>query len=290
MSYRRAKKVLITDLDNTLWDWFDAWHQAFSAMLGRLTELSGVPQEVLEGQIREIHRDHGTTEYSWLVREIPALIDAAAPADPAVVYDEAVHVLNSRRKAATKLYPGVRETLTELKAAGVRIVAYTESIAFWSEWRVRQTGLDGVIDALYSAPDHDPPSGRSLEELRRFPPSEYGLKKTLHKHTPPGVLKPSALVLRTILDKQGAHPDEAVYIGDSLMKDIVMAQHTGVLDVHAKYGEAQSKAGYDLLRRVSHWSDDDVARERAIAESSTSIVPTIACDSFDQLLPLFKQV
>lgn len=290
MSYRTAKKVLITDLDNTLWDWFDAWYQAFSAMLARLTELSGVPQDVLEGQIRRIHQDRGTTEYSWLVGEIPALIAAAAPADPAVVYDEAVHVLNSRRKAATKLYPGVREALTELRNLGVRIVAYTESIAFWSEWRVRHTRLDGIIDALYSAPDHDLPAGLTIDDLRMLPPSDYGLKETRHKHIPRGVLKPSTLVLQSILDEQGFRPEEAVYVGDSLMKDITMAQRAGILDVYAKYGESQNRAGYDLLRRVSHWSDEDVAREREIAQSSGIVVPTLTCHhAFDEVLPLFDR-
>jgi phosphoglycolate phosphatase len=290
MAYRTGKKILITDLDNTLWDWFDAWYQSFSAMLARLTEISGVPQEVLEGQIRAIHQERGTTEYSWLIGEVPALIDAAAPADPAVVYDDAVHVLNSRRRAATQLYPGVRETLIKLKRLDVRIVAYTESVAYWSEWRIRYTRLDGIIDALYSAPDHDLPAGRDIGDLRMLPPTEYGLRRTRHNHIPRGVLKPNALVLRSILDEQGFRPEEAVYIGDSPMKDIVMAQQAGVLDVYAKYGESQSRAGYDLLRRVSHWSDDDVAQEREIAQSGEIVVPTVTSNrSFDEVLALFDR-
>jgi FMN phosphatase YigB (HAD superfamily) len=290
MGYRTAKKILITDLDNTLWDWFDAWYQAYSAMLAQLTVLSGVPRDVLERQVRTIHQERGTTEYSWLVSEIPALIEAAAPADPALVYDEAVHVLNSRRKAATTLYPDVRETLLELRNLDVRIVAYTESIAYWSEWRIRHTRLDGIIDALYSAPDHDLPAGRSIDDLRMFPPSEYGLRKTLHNHVPRGVQKPSERVLRSILDEQGFRPEDAVYIGDSLMKDIAMAQRAGVLDVYAKYGESQRTAGYDLLRRVSHWSDEDIVREREITQSTEVVVPTLTCHhSFMEVLPLFDR-
>jgi phosphoglycolate phosphatase len=290
MNRRTGKKILITDLDNTHWDWFDAWHQSFAAMLTRLAEMSGVPREVLEEQIRAIHEKRGTTEYSWLIGEIPALIDTAAPVDPAVLYDDAVHVLNSRRRATTRLYPGVREALTQLKRLDVRIVAYTESVAYWSEWRIRHTRLDGIIDVLYSAPDHDLPAGRDIRDLRMLPPTEYGLKRTRHNHIPRGVLKPNALVLRSILDEQGFRPEEAVYLGDSLMKDIVMAQQAGVLDVYAKYGESQSRPGYDLLRRVSHWSDNDIARERAIAQSTAIVVPTVTCQrSFDEVLPLFNR-
>lgn len=288
MSYGVPKRVVVTDLDNTLWDWFDAWYQSFAAMLARLTKLSGVPQDELERQIRVVHQAKGTTEYSWLVSEVPALIEAAAPGDPAEVFDEAVHVLNSRRKAATKLYPGVRNALEDLKKRGITILAYTESIAYWTEWRVRRTGLDGVIDVLYSAPDHDLPVGTTIEDLRRLPPTEYGLKRTRHEHVPRGVLKPNAQVLHSILDEQRYRPEEAVYIGDSLMKDMSMAQDAGVLDIHAKYGEVQGKAEYDLLRRVSHWSDEDVAREREIAQSVGTITPTVTCHrSFTEVLPLF---
>jgi FMN phosphatase YigB (HAD superfamily) len=290
MRRKPTKRLLVTDLDNTLWDWFEAWYQSFSAMLSKLVELSGLPQEILEEEIRKIHQARGTSEYSWLLHEVPALIQAAAPTDPAVAFDEAAHVLNSRRRAATRLYPGVRKALTELKRAGVGIVAYTESIAYWTEWRVRHTRLDGVIDVLYSAPDHDLPAHRGLDELRTLPPSHYGLKTTVHRHIPRGLLKPNAGILRSILTEQGCEPEEAVYIGDSRMKDIAMAQQAGVLDVHAKYGEVQSRPEYDLLRRVSHWSDEDVARERELAQTTDVIVPTVTCHrSFDEVLPLFTR-
>jgi hypothetical protein len=72
------------------------------------------------------------------------------------------------------------------------------------------------------------------------------------------------------------------------MKDITMAQTAGILDVYAKYGEAQSLRGYDLLRRVSHWSDEEIERERMLAENQGRVLPSVVCDSgFDQLLPVF---
>ncbi|GGN07841.1 hypothetical protein GCM10009721_39320 [Terrabacter tumescens] len=290
MADRPRPKLLITDLDNTLWDWFDAWYQSFSGMLEELCELSGVEQDVLERQIRAVHQARGTTEYSNLVNEVPALVAAAAPDAPAVAFNEALHVLNSRRKSVTKLYPGVRESLASLKNAGVRVVAYTESGAFWTEWRMRHTGLDGVIDVLYSAPDHDLPDGMRPEDLRtgHLPPSAYGLKVTKHHHVPRGVYKPSEDVLRSILEDQGCQPSEAVYVGDSLMKDIAMARATGVLDVHAAYGQVQKRPEYGLLQRVSNWPDEDVERERALARDSAAIIPTISCaERFDEVLSVF---
>jgi FMN phosphatase YigB (HAD superfamily) len=279
--------LLVTDLDNTLWDWFAAWHASFSAMLERLIEISGVPAEVLEPQIRAVHQARGTAEYSFLLDEVPALVEASGSVPPSKRYDDALHQLHSRRRATTRLYPGVLEALTSLKQAGIAIAAYTESLAYWTEWRIRWTSLDGLIDRLYSAPDHDLPNGVSREQIRTKAGDEYGLKHTKHLPLPRGVMKPNAEILRSILSDCGVQPDQVVYVGDSLMKDIAMAQSVGVLDVHAKYGEAHQKAEYELLRRVTHWTDKDVQREKELSRRP-EVHPTITLQQgFPELLPVF---
>src|SRR3546814_5919230 len=62
-----------------------------------------------------------------------------------------------------------------------------------------------------------------------------------------------------------------------------MAQHAGVTDAHAAYGAAQQQDAYALLRRVSHWPQDDVEREKTLLNDAT-IIPTYRLDRFDQLL------
>jgi phosphoglycolate phosphatase len=280
-------KVLITDLDNTLWDWFAAWHESFLSMLERLSELSGIPQEILEAEMQTVHQLRSTSEYSNLLNELPSLVEKSGDLTPLEVFDDAIHVLNKNRKQATKLYPGVATALRQIRGRGVTIVAYTESVAYWTEWRIKHTGLDGVIHILYSAPDHDLPSGITIEDLRRRPQDDYGLKITDHRHVPRGEVKPNAKILAAILDDLFCDPGDAVYVGDSLMKDIRMAQAADVLDVHAKYGEAQQRAEYELLRRVSHWPDEVVARERQLMLDA-EVTPTIVLrHRFDEVLPIF---
>lgn len=289
MNMTAEPRMLITDLDNTLWDWFEAWYQSFSALLDGLVSISGLDRQVLEDQIKAVHQRRGTTEYSNLVREVPALVEFAGSADPFDVFDEALHAQNSARKRATRLYPGVDETFEVLKRQGVRIVAYTESGAYWTEWRLRNTGLDGVIDVLYSSPDHDVAAGVAPEELRTGRHTgTYGLQATQHNQLPMGVLKPNKQVLLEILTEQQCTPAEVAYLGDSLMKDIAMAQGAGVLDVHAAYGQAQKRPEYDLLRRVTHWTDGDVAREAALSQGSGEIVPRLTCHrEINEVLPVF---
>jgi phosphoglycolate phosphatase len=118
-----VRKLLVTDLDNTLWDWFHAWYVSFSTILCKLVDLSGVPQTQLEAEIRAIHQARGTTEYSNLVNEVPSLARLAAPEPAAKVYFEAIAALHVARRTATKLYPNVHDTLSALKQAGVRLAS-----------------------------------------------------------------------------------------------------------------------------------------------------------------------
>ena len=51
------KYVLITDLDNTLFDWVDLWVNCFSAMLESIVEINGIPKEQLVPEIAAVHQN-----------------------------------------------------------------------------------------------------------------------------------------------------------------------------------------------------------------------------------------
>jgi phosphoglycolate phosphatase len=51
------------------------------------------------------------------------------------------------------------------------------------------------------------------------------------------------------------------------MKDVAMAQKAGVHDVHAAYGVAHKREEYELLREVTHWTAEDVERERRLSQA-----------------------
>ncbi len=280
--------VLVTDLDNTLWDWFGIWHASFSALLEGLAEISGVDTDVLEHEIRTIHQRVGTSEYSHLVQEIPSLARAFPDADLSEVFDDAIHAFRSARKRAMVLYPGVMDALSYIRSLGTTVVAYTESLSYYTSYRLKQFGLDGVIDFLYSPADHTFPEGIDASIMRTGDDdTTYVLQHTEHRETPPGVTKPSPEVLGTIVKQFSRSAASVAYVGDSLMKDVAMAQALGVWDVHANYGEIVESSEYDLLRRVSHWPQDDVVREQAMM-AAPDVVPHFVLEHrFDEILRLF---
>jgi FMN phosphatase YigB (HAD superfamily) len=286
---KRYFSIVITDLDNTLFDWVNIWHSSFRAMLDSVVKQSGIDENVLIPEFKAIHERHGTAEYAFSIEGLPSLKEKHPGQDLAMLYEPAITAFCEARTAALKLYPIVQETLEALKDKGCLLVGYTESMAFYTNYRARKLGLDRVLDYLYSPPDHDLPAGLTPEEIRRYDPGRYKLRRTEHRHTPKGETKPNPRVLLDIIKDIGGTPEETVYIGDNLMKDVHMAQAASVADVWAKYGEAKDRPEYELLRRVTHWRASDVEREKAV--KAADVKPSYILESsFSEILERFEFV
>lgn len=268
--------VVITDLDNTLFDWFSQWHQSFRAMLDSLVSASGVAEDVLLAEIQKVHQRHGTSEYAFLIEEIESLQKKFPGEDLIAKFDDAIHAYRKARNKYLRLYPGVMTTLKSLRKRGCLIVGYTESMAFYSNFRTQRLGLDGVLDYLYSPPDHDLPKDLTHDQIRKFPPEHYKLNQTIHRYTPKDELKPNPQLLLDIIDDIGGRPDQTLYVGDNLRKDVQMAQVVGVHDIHAAYGTAHKREEYELLVSVTHWPQEDVQKEQHI--EATKVQPSVTLE------------
>ena len=283
---KREVSLLVTDLDNTLYDWVGMWYQAFEAMLKEIERISGISREELEPEIQKVFQRYGTTEYAFVIQEIPSLSKKHPGEDLTAVYDEAIRAYRFARIEALRLYPDVLNVLGEIKKCGSMIVVFTESMGFYTMRRLKILGLDGLLDFVYSPPDH-----RTPEDLKRFyDESAYTLEKTVHRHIPEGEYKPNPQILKEIInaDDIKAKPEKTIYMGDSLMKDIKMAQDAGIVDIHAKYGVAMNSEAYEVLKRVTHWTKEDVEREKKILAGG-AVYPTYTLEnSISELFDHFE--
>jgi phosphoglycolate phosphatase len=203
-------------------------------MLERVAADSGIAEAVLESEFRNVFRRHGTSEYAFAIEELPSLQAKYPNQKLNETFAEAIHVYNSARKANLCLYPSVFSTLENVKDKGCLIIGYTESMAYYSNTRMKRLGLDRILDYLYSPEDHELPVGISKDQLRRYSPEHYALRRTIPRHTPTGERKPNPAVLKDIVYSVGGALDESIYIGDNLLKDITMAQAMPLTDVWAK--------------------------------------------------------
>jgi FMN phosphatase YigB (HAD superfamily) len=238
-------------------------------------------------EIAAVHQKHGTSEYSFLIDELPSLQPILKGRPATEVFVKSIEVYRTKRREHLHLYPTVAETLLKIKGRGTRIIGYTESMAFYSNYRVRRLGLDGVLDYVFCPEDHRLPSGLSPEDLRYYPASHYSLKFTEQEFTPRGSKKPDAAVLNAIISDLKLPKDGCVYVGDNLMKDVAMAFDCGVDAVWAKYGQAHKRPEYKLLQDVTHWTTEEVEREQKIREREHVDPNFILVERFSEILDLF---
>lgn len=203
------------------------------------------------------------------------------------MFASAIESYRQQRRLHLHLYPTVAETLLKIKGRGAIIIGYTESMAFYSNYRVRRLGLDGVLNHIFCPRDHVLPERLTPDDLRQYPAEHYKLMYTKQDFTPKGSTKPDPEVLNAIVNELRLDKADCVYVGDSLMKDVAMAIDCGVEDVWAKYGQAHKRPEYKLLQEVTHWTPEEVAREQKIKER-LDVHPTHTLEkTFSEILELF---
>lgn len=281
-------RLLICDLDNTLYDWVSYFVPSFYAMVDSAVKLLNCDRDILLDQFREVHRKHHDSEHPFSLLEtkiVKHLIDSSGKKEAIRILDPAFHAFNKSRVDNLKLHHGVIQTFELLKKDSIRIIAHTDSKLFSAIDRVRRLSLEKYIDRIYcrerSVSNH--PNGMTFEEWIDGFSSSKLVELSQHQS------KPNPSVLREICQRECIDLEHAVYVGDSLSKDIVMAKEAGVFAVWAEYGANHKKSDYQKLIRISHWTENDIKREKDLGSKAKSIKPDfIAQRSFSEILEVFS--
>jgi len=242
----------VTDVDNTLFDWVEMWSSGFEILLRDLVEFLDLDENTIKRSIRRANQILGTSECSEVMFHLD-IIDDVKRNQRSNELREMSARFQSAKDAATHLYAGVLATLNCLRTSGFRIVCLTESVRPYAEARAVHLGLDGLADLLV-CPKFDLTEGFASGmgiSLKRTP--VMTLRKNLRK--------PDPRVLLCVAERFDVPISNIVYVGDSLFKDITMANSAGARGFWAKYGDAAASSKYNTLREVSHWPDGDILAE-----------------------------
>jgi phosphoglycolate phosphatase len=280
-------KLLVTDLDNTLYDWVTFFSRAFYAMVNVAVETLGVPREQLLDELRDVHRKHHNSEQPFGLLEtatvkrmyghLPRRMQVAS-------LDNAFHAFNSARKNTLAAYSGVEQTLGRITAGGTVVVGHTEATVTNAQFRLSTLGLSRYLSALYAvehfgAGHPDPERRQPLDEVLEV------------RHLRQDERKPDPQILFDICRDFGVSPLETLYVGDSVSRDIGMAKEAGVWAAWAKYGLEYEASHWAGLVRVTHWTDEDVRRaSEAKARYGNTAADVVLQNGFDDLLENFDFV
>lgn len=276
-------KLLITDLDNTLYDWVTFFARSFSAMTQKLVEMTSLDREQLLNEFRDVHRRYGSSEHPFSVLELPSIQHYFGTKDRTVLYNAlrpALDAFSEARREHLRLYPSVEATLRELITRGVRVIGHTEAIGVNAYSRLRRLSIDGCFSHLYALEANLKPHPAQPSSPRADPPPGF------MQVVPLAERKPNPRLLADICGREGVDLQSVWYVGDSLTRDMSMARAAGVHSVWARYGTTYDRGMWDTLVRVTHWTDQDVRRESELRAMYSSIQPDHVIDRFSDLMSL----
>jgi phosphoglycolate phosphatase-like HAD superfamily hydrolase len=254
----RDQMLIVTDVDNTLYDWVGLWAGAFGAMLRTLAEKSRRPAQQWTKELQAVHLRRNATECPSLLCDLAAGPAWPVGVDPATVLPPAAAAYRQYWDHHLTTYPGIREALGELSEHGHVVVAYTEGDVSIAASRIARLGLAGIIRRVFGRaplPAAREAAWCTVGVMRNCPIAVDFIPREDSKPNPTG--------LRTIIGMCGASPQATVYVGDNLWKDVVMAQVLGVGAMWARYGTVRNPEHVALLEGVAHWSAQSVAAERS---------------------------
>lgn len=279
-------RLLITDLDNTLYDWVSYFATAFQAMVKQLAVLLSVDEETLRDQFKRVHQQHENSEQPFAIFELPAVHAHFGDLSNADLYQrlrEPLNAFRSAREESLRLYPSVSETLRELFELGVVVVGYTEAMAELAYQRLELLGILPFFSHLYALDGKLEPHPDPDRNLRRLA-SPPDFLTYIHRDK----RKPNPALLQAICSKELISPSQACYVGDSLIRDVAMAKAAGLTAVWARYGTNYPADLWQVVVRVTHWTDKDVLRESELRELFHDTRPDYTVDSFGDLIGLFE--
>ncbi|MFT3840369.1 MAG: HAD family hydrolase [Myxococcaceae bacterium] len=285
-------RLVVTDMDNTLYSWIDFIVPAVEGMVTAICRATNFPRIKVVQSLKAVYAKYESNEYPFALQESTIFQEFPEFGSfDKLVIEPARTAFSDARKKYMKPYKTVEETLQKLRDRKLPVVALTDAPRNPAEYRVRKMGLDKLLTALYTLPGFQFPASAEGETLvaqdiqQKETRGEYRaacpvieLKKEHEKPSTEGLLQ----ICRTY----GVDPTEVLVIGDSLKKDIALAKKVGALDAWAEYGTYVS---LEYRERLDTVSAPNITRRHAASvfeKASQEAKPTYSLSSFKQVLDI----
>lgn len=277
-------RAVVTDLDNTLYSWVDYIVPSLEAMVASLLETTGRPRIDIVQSLKAVYSHHESNEYPFAIQESSLYHPYRRDFDSfdALVVRPARDAFAAARRRYLHPYPGVKETLAELRKRGLAVIALTDAPRNAVENRMKLLGLEGLLDGLYALRGYELPANVNPEIRRRDEAGFYKLKGTRVVELPRDYEKPDPRGLRRILKDYKLSPAQVLYVGDSVKKDMALAAEVGVTGAWAEYGtyvstEYRERLAVISAKRVTrrHVSDEGEQRWPLSLSSFTGVLALV---------------
>ncbi|MBK7857460.1 MAG: HAD family hydrolase [Archangiaceae bacterium] len=288
-------RLVVTDMDGTLYSWIDYIVPAVEAMVDAVCGATGFPRIRVVQSLKAVYAKYESNEYPFALQEstLYAEFPEFGSFDKLVIEPARMAFREARRKYLQP-FAHVVDTLKVLRERGLPVVALTDAPRNPAEQRVKRMGLDKHLNALYTLPGfHFPanPEGEKLVAKDILQKDERGEYRAACEvvELPRDCEKPNPKGLLQICEKFGVDPRHTLVIGDSLKKDIAVAREVGAIDCWAEYGTYVSQ---EYRERLDIISAPAITKRHAasVYEGGSPVKATHALSNFGRLLEVIDAV
>lgn len=289
-------KLIVTDVDNTLLDWVGFKSHAFPAMLEEVERITKIPYQKLLEESKIILTEKNMIEYPFVVQELPSVIEFCNHNIDKMIKEVANPSRAAFKDAAAPFlvpYRGVIYTLDTIKKnyPEIPLVILTDAPTYVAMWRLTKTGILHYFNGVFGLQDPLLPidkynqrvkveSELLIKHLRKGSFAFPGIVRAL----PDAYEKPNPKGLKTVLLEYDIEdPNEVLYIGDNLNKDIVIGKAVGVQTAWAKYGTILDPKDLEELHKFS--PDKNIQKHHL---TKGIVEPDYVFDNFKEILKLLK--
>lgn len=284
-----AQKLLITDLDDTLYSWVDYWSPCFRAMVHALSRETKIEEDILINDFKNIYSKHKSLEYVQTVQDLES-IKTFPESEKRRLVELAHTVFGQTARRNLKLYKNVKETIKWLTVFNIKIIGITNAPLITAMGRLRNLGLSKLFDGLAAFEGYEvlpfETSNQSLQrglknKSERIENARYKVWAFSESET-----KPSPKGYLRILEDMQVSPNNAYVVGDSLHKDIAPAAQLGMTTIHVTYNESYpvNPKNIDTLYKVTHWSKERINK----VYNEITIEPDFIISDFEQLTKILE--
>ena len=287
-----AIRLVVTDMDNTLYSWIDYVVPAVEAMVEAVVRSTSLPRLRVVQSLKAVYTKYESNEYPFALQESSLFQEFPDFGSfDKLVIEPARAAFSEARRKYLKPYKGVTETLTALKERRIPVVALTDAPRNPAEQRVRRLGFDVLLTSLYTMPGFTFPAGPDGEALVApdiLQKQEKGAYKSACPliELPRDYEKPNPAGLKKILNTYGMRPEEVLVVGDSVKKDIAIAREVGCHDAWAEYG---TYVPSEYRERLDIVSSNAITRRHVASvfeQGVQTVKPTRSLSNYAQVLDI----
>ncbi|MGD9639281.1 MAG: HAD family hydrolase [Alphaproteobacteria bacterium] len=298
MSEKRDVSLVVSDVDNTILDFFGTWGVSTKKAFEDLAVSRNISMDDLVADVMK------NTHPEYRMHDLPAMVKAAPILQPKNEEEKAKFAKDDARiihnwqkeRAATPFYDGVVATIRKMKSNGCKFVLYSDGPVSSVVARLAQRNFPAdLIDGIYAQPALPDAKTGKVPPLATDSKSAAFVEALGDKIRPlydcPHKPNPDAL-LRIIKDMEIENPKEVVMVGDNLRSDCGGGNRAGVNTAWQKDGADVCKEAVDFYFTVPTNPNYAVGLERMTKQlEDPANTPTVVLEKgFKDLDKLFRFV